>query len=62
MKIGDSVKIKHSPYENPKLQPGKIGRIVWIEDDLVNVVMVDMTPDTFGDLDWPFDAHELEVV
>jgi hypothetical protein len=62
MKIGDRVKILHSPYVNPSLQPGKTGRVVAVEDDLYNIVMDDSHPDSFGDLDWPFDAQELEVI
>lgn len=66
MKVGDRVKIVSTPYENKSLQPGKTGRIVKLTDegcdDMFDVVMDDFHPDSLGDLDWPFETHELEVI
>lgn len=62
MKVGDRVKIVASPYVNTSLQPGRTGRIVAIEYNLYAVVMDDLHPDSLGDLNWPFDAYELEVI
>lgn len=63
MKIGDTVRVLHSPYVNPALQAGKTGRVVFIhESGAADIVMSDGFPDTYGDLDWCFDSHELEVI
>jgi hypothetical protein len=62
MNIGDRVKIVESAYVAEALQPGKTGRIVGLDFGLVNVVMDTKHPDTSGDLDWPFDPFELEVI
>lgn len=62
MKVGDRVKIVSSPYVHESLQPGKTGRIIDRDYGLLRVVMDDQHPDGSGDLDWPFDAYELEVV
>jgi hypothetical protein len=62
MRVGDKVKILHSPYVNPSLQAGKTGRIVFMQGGGADIVMDDMHPDTYGDLDWAFDESELEVI
>lgn len=62
MKVGDRVKIVHSPYMAESLQAGRTGRIVGLDFGLVNIVTDDGHADGAGDLDWPFDPQELEVV
>lgn len=64
-KVGDKVQIVSSPYVHTSLQPGRTGRIVGKTmgaEGIFDVVLDDSHPDSTGDLDWPFDAHELEVI
>lgn len=62
MNIGDRVKIVHSPYMAESLQVGKTGRVVSLDFDLVNIITDDGHADGAGDLDWPFDPNEVEVI
>lgn len=62
MKIGDKVRIVHSPYMADELQPGKTGRIVRIIGDIYDVVTCDCHTNEGGDLNWPFEYYELEVI
>lgn len=63
MKVGDHVKILHTPYINPALQPGKTGRVSASEPDgSIEVVMDDGLPNGWENIEWCFDQSELELV
>jgi hypothetical protein len=62
MNVGDRVKIRKSPYMAPSLQPGRTGRVVSLDFGNINIVTDDGHEDGAGELDWPFDLSELEVI
>lgn len=61
MQVGDRVRIVSSIYVSDELQPGKTGRVHYVDNDYVDVVMDDGYQMNESS-EWAFIRCELEVI